>query len=72
MALPGVVKRFEVKSHQIWAQYLQPVRNGGRLSPRGGYSSPPPHWLGLSEESEDMISVSLPPRCMYIHQQFDL
>ena len=41
MALPEVVKRFEAKSHQIWAQYLQPVRNGGRLSPRGGYSSPP-------------------------------
>ena len=35
MALPGVVKRFEHKSHQIWAQYLQPVRKGKRSSPRG-------------------------------------
>ena len=42
MALPGVVKRFELKSHQIWAHYLQPVRNGRRLSPRGGSRSPPP------------------------------
>ena len=47
MAWPGVVKRFEVKSHQIWALYLQPVRNGGRLYPRGLQEPLPPHLLGL-------------------------
>ena len=36
-----------MKSHQIWALYLQPVRNGGWLSPRGGSRSPP-NLLGLS------------------------
>ena len=50
MAWPGVVKRFEVKSHQIWALYLQPVRNGGWLSPRGGSRSPP-HLLGLRKSN---------------------
>ena len=49
MTLPRVVKRFEPKSHQIWAPYLQPVRNGSRLGPRGGYSCHLPHWLGLMQ-----------------------
>ena len=56
MALPEVVKRFEAKSHQIWAQYLQPVRNGGRLSPRGGSRSPP-HLLGLKERCVTVLQL---------------
>ena len=35
-------KRFEIKSHQRRAHYLNPPRNGGRLTAGGGLPEPPP------------------------------
>ena len=48
LSLPVLWKRFEIKSHQRRAHYLNPPRNGGRLTAGGGSRSPPPVWLGLS------------------------
>ena len=50
LSSPVLWKGFEVKSHQRRAHYLNPLRNGGRLTTRGGSRSPPPPvWLGLSQ-----------------------
>ena len=44
LSLPVVWKRFEIKSHQRWACYLKPRRNGGPI-PTGGGLEEPPHTL---------------------------
>ena len=41
-------KRFEIKSHQRRAHYLNWPRNGRRLTAGGGLPEPPSVWLGLS------------------------
>ena len=41
LSLPVLWKRFEIKSHQRRAHYLNPPRNGGRLTAGGGSRSPP-------------------------------
>ena len=48
LSSPVLWKRFEIKSHQRRAHYLNLPRNGGRLTAGGGFRSPPPVWLGLS------------------------
>ena len=49
LSLPVLWKRFEIKSHQRRAHYLNPPRNGGRLTAGGGSRSPPPSLIRVKE-----------------------
>ena len=49
MTFSGLIRRLELKSHQIWARYLERAWNGGRQTTLGGVRHPSPVFLGLKQ-----------------------
>ena len=47
LSLPVPWKGFEIKSHQVRAHYLKPLRNGRQISPVVVPDATPPVLLGL-------------------------
>ena len=70
LSLPVLWKRFEIKSHQRRAHYLNPPRNGGRLTAGGGSRSPPPVWLGLMGNIEFCPKQNLLSKLSFLWNYF--